>query len=129
MTIHKHNEDGGNGRPDGLTLGHKIMGIVVALLSSVTSVGGSYYVFKAVTQVRLESVERSVEKNDTRIGQMEQFGHPDHERRIQHLEQAKDDQQRAQAAMQAKLDVLQAISERNEKKLDAISTKLDQLKQ
>ena len=111
-------------KPLTLSTAQKIGGIIVAIVMSVVSVTGTYMVFKATTDYRINEVERKVEKNIATIAHMSQFGFQGHETRIVRLETRSDDQQKTIAEMKAKLDVAVEILTRLDKKLDSIENKV-----
>jgi flagellar biosynthesis protein FlhB len=107
-----------NGNTVRLEAVHKIIITAIAIVTFFASTVGGYFVSRSMTDYRLGETEIRMTKNEARTEQMEQYGHPDHERRITKLEARADSADKDISAIKSQLDVAVAILQRIEQRLD-----------
>jgi septal ring factor EnvC (AmiA/AmiB activator) len=100
-----------------LTNAQKVVGIAIAIGTVIFSIVIASVIARTTTEMRLSQVEKALSTNAAKIDQLDQFGHPDHERRINKLEARADTTDKQVGEMAGKLDVCVAILERIERQL------------
>jgi hypothetical protein len=97
-----------------LTTAQKLVGALITVVVGAAGLFGG----KLLIEYKITALQKDVEELKIRVIQMEQIGHPEHERRITRLEVRADTSDRDKTEMKAKLDVAVAILQRLEKKVD-----------
>ena len=97
-----------------LSMAEKIIGLILC----ISTICGSYLATRALTDYRIAALEHRLDNHETRLVQEEQFGHPDHEKRITKLETV--DTDRWIIASQENTKQIQALTEAVAKDHDSL---------